>query len=168
MILDPHGFVHVAEDGIARSYGGEQIHLCPTHIVLLLTYCSQPTAPSSTTLLSPMPNLSKWSTTSSLPPRLTKKHLAEVFAVADGFSVKDEHQIFHPSTQLRPAVDPTQTHWREEIGVDLPDEAEISLERYVECSQEPCRTGLECLDSGCDVCIIYDMVAARFCRSSEF
>jgi hypothetical protein len=30
-----------------------------------------------------------------------KKHLAEVFAVVNGLSVKDHDQIFHPSTQLR-------------------------------------------------------------------
>ena len=98
-----------------------------------------------------------------------KKHLAEVFAVVNGLSVKDHDQIFHPSTQLRPAVDPAQTHWREEVEDDSPHEIKTFVEdRYVGCSQKPCRTGLECMDSGCDVCIIYDQMATRFCRSGEF
>ena len=98
-----------------------------------------------------------------------RKHLAEVFAVVNGLSVKDHDQIFHPSTQLRPVVDSARTHWREEVEDDSPHEIKTSVENgYVGCSQKPCRTGLECLDSGCDVCIIYDEMATRFCRSGEF
>ena len=98
-----------------------------------------------------------------------KEHLAEVFALVNGFSVKDEHQIFHPSTQLRPAVDPAKTHWREEVDTKPPRKAGVLPKaRYVGCSQKLCRTGLECSDSGCDICIIYDQMATRFCRSGEF
>jgi hypothetical protein len=103
-----------------------------------------------------------------------KEHLAEVFALVNGFSVKDEQQLYHPSTQLRPAVDPAKTHWREETNTkNPPRKAKVSPEdRYVgECSQKPCRTALDCLDSeseGCDVCIIYDAMATRFCRSGDF
>jgi hypothetical protein len=99
-----------------------------------------------------------------------KEHLAEVFALVNGFSVKDEHQIFHPSTQLCPAVNPAQTHWHENTNTNPPRSADIlPKDRYVACSQEPCRTGLECLGSeGCDICIIYDAMANRFCRSGDF
>jgi hypothetical protein len=98
-----------------------------------------------------------------------KEHLAEVFALVNGFSVKDKHQFFHPSTQLRPAVDPAKTHWREETNTKPSRNADVLPKaRYVGCSQKPCRTGLDCSDSGCDVCIIYDQIATRFCRSGEF
>jgi hypothetical protein len=69
-----------------------------------------------------------------------KEHLAEVFALVNGFSVKDEQQLYHPSTQLRPAVDPAKTHWREDSNTkNPPRKAEVSPEdRYVgECSQKP-------------------------------
>jgi hypothetical protein len=98
-----------------------------------------------------------------------KKHLAEVFAVVNGFSVKDEHQIFHPSTQLRPAVDPAQTHWHEDTSTDHLSQADDFPEkRYVKSSHKLCQTGLDCLDPGYEVCIIYDAMAFRFCRSVIF
>jgi hypothetical protein len=98
-----------------------------------------------------------------------KQHLAEVFALVNGFSVKDNDQIFHPSTQLRPAVDPAQTHWHEETGTDPLSQADDFPEkRYVQSSHKLYQTGLDCLDSGYEVCIIYDAMATRFCRSVDF
>jgi hypothetical protein len=98
-----------------------------------------------------------------------KKHLAEVFALVNGFSVKDNHQIFHPSTQLHPAGDPAQTHWHEETSTDPLSKADdFSEKRYVESSHKLCQTGLDCLDPGDGVCIIYDQMATRFCRSVDF
>jgi hypothetical protein len=97
-----------------------------------------------------------------------KKHLAEVFALVNGFSVKDNEQIFHPSTQLRPAVDPAQTHWREETDTDPPSKVDdFPEERYVKSPQKTCQTGLDCLDPGYEVCIIYDAMATRFCSSGN-
>jgi hypothetical protein len=100
-----------------------------------------------------------------------KQHLVEVFANANGFSVIDHHQIFHPSTQLRPAIDPAETHWREETSASPSRKTNAFPEnRYVKRPHKPCQTGLECLgsDSGCDVCILYDEMPARFCHPGDF
>lgn len=60
-----------------------------------------------------------------------KEHLATIFAKVDGFAVKDHHQILHPSTNLRPAIDPAHTHWQEDTET-APSEAPLG-ERYVHC-----------------------------------
>jgi len=100
---------------------------------------------------------------------LEKEHLTEVFANVNGFSVKDNHQIFHPSTQLRPAIDPAETHWSEEANTSPPQEVnKIPQEnRYVEHPQShtPCNTELDCSNRSFDVCIIYDAMSGRFCYS---
>lgn len=98
-----------------------------------------------------------------------KEHLAETFATVNGFAVKDNHQIFHPSTQLRPAVDPAKTHWQKEHVAAEPNDLDTTSEnRYVQCKLARCSTGLECVGMACDVCIVaYDM-SARYCHHGDF
>ena len=94
-----------------------------------------------------------------------KEHLATIFAKVDGFAVKDHHQIFHPSTHLRPAIDSAQTH-----GQDTEDDvSEAALgERYVHCKLQRCSTGMECVGMGCDVCLIAHDMSARYCHYGDF
>lgn len=119
----------------------------------------------------PLTNLQLTNMIKELPATIDseKEHLTEVFATVNGLSVKDNHQIFHPSTQLRPAVDPAQTHWREENSIDPSRKTSaFSDDRYVRGLQETCQTGIECPEAGCSVCIIYEAMSARFCHSGDF
>ena len=95
-----------------------------------------------------------------------KEHLATIFAKVDGFAVKDHHQIFHPSTHLRPAIEPARTHWQEDTEAD---DSEAALdERYVHCKLQRCSTGMECADMGCEVCFIAHDMSARYCHHGDF
>jgi hypothetical protein len=97
-----------------------------------------------------------------------KEHLAGTFATVNGFAVKDRHQIFHPSTQLRPAIDPTRTHWQD-TNIGETDKSEAVLEeRYVQCKTKRCTTGCECVRMGCDVCIVAHDMSARYCHHGDF
>jgi hypothetical protein len=97
-----------------------------------------------------------------------KKHLAKTFANVDGFAVKDHDQIFHPSTQLRPATDPARTHWQEDIDSKEEDDSEVTFdERYVHCKLKRCSIGIECVGMGCDVCVIAHDMSARYCHHGD-
>lgn len=98
-----------------------------------------------------------------------KEHLAETFATVNGFAVKDVHQIFHPSTQLRPAINLAKTHRHEDSNAAEEDKSNVDLEeKYAKCKPTPCETGVECVGLGCDVCIIaYDMMI-RFCHHGDY
>lgn len=95
-----------------------------------------------------------------------KEHLATIFAKVDGFAVKDHHQIFHPSTHLRPAIDPARAHWQEDTEAD--DSGAALDERYVHCKLQRCSTGMECVAMGCDVCFIAHDMSARYCHHGDF
>ena len=98
-----------------------------------------------------------------------KQHLTEIFATVNGFAVKDLHQIFHPSTQLRPAIDPTRTHWHEHTEFEDVEDSEADLEeRYVRCKPTRCTTGVECVGNGCDMCIIAHDMSARYCHHGDY
>lgn len=98
-----------------------------------------------------------------------KEHVSEAFSGVNGFAVKDRHQIFHPSTELRPAVDPATTHYTDDTSVNEAREVKALLDnRYVQCAYTPCSTGLECVGMGCDVCIIYGAMRLRFCHHGDF
>lgn len=118
----------------------------------------------------PLTNLQLTNMIKELPATIDseKEHLTEVFATVNGFSVKDSHQIFHPSTQLRPAIDPAQTHWREEASINPSRETNAFDDRYVQGLQKSCQTGIERWKAGCRICIIYDAMSARFCHSGDF
>ena len=95
-----------------------------------------------------------------------QQHLAGIFANVDGFAVKDHHQIFHPSTQLRPAIDPAWTHWQQDTEVE---DSEATLdEGYVHCKLQRCSIGIDCVGSGCDVCFIAHDMSARYCHHGDF
>jgi hypothetical protein len=170
MALDPQGFVHVAEDGIARSYARQSILL--RHAACLtrpqLTFLS---ANGTVIDYAPLSNEQLANMVASLPvaSQSEKEHLADLFATANGFAVKDHHQIFHPSTQLRPAVDPARTHWQEDTSTAEADNTDVTFEeRYVRCKPKRCSTGLECTGMGCDVCIIAHDMSARFCHHGDY
>lgn len=94
-----------------------------------------------------------------------KEHLNELFANVSGFAVKDHEQIFNPPTQLRPAIDPDNTNWREDTNVNEAHEAKKSLEnRYVLQATKPCDTSFTCWLFQCDACILYKDLPARYCH----
>ena len=98
-----------------------------------------------------------------------REHLAETFVSVNGFAVKDHHQIFHPSTQLRPAIDPARTHWEEDTDSKEAGNSEAALEvRYVHCKLKRCSNGVECVGMGCDVCVIAHDMSARYCHHGDF
>jgi hypothetical protein len=87
-----------------------------------------------------------------------REDLATTFANVNGFAVKDHSQIFHPSTQLRPATDSK-----------MADNSEAALdERYVHCKLKRCSIGIECVGMGCDVCVIAHDMSARYCHHGDF
>lgn len=96
-----------------------------------------------------------------------KEHLATIFAKVDGFAVKDHHQIFHPSTQLRPAIDPARTHWQDTDEEEADSETALGV-RYVLCKLQRCSTGIECVGVGCDICFIAHDMSSRFCHHGDF
>jgi hypothetical protein len=98
-----------------------------------------------------------------------REHLAETFANVDGFAVKDHHQIFHPSTQLRPAINPARTHWEEDADSEEADNSEAALDkRYVRCKIKRCSINTECVDVDCVVCVIAHNMSARYCHHGDF
>lgn len=168
-MLDPEGFVHVAEDGIARSYA--RMQPLPQHasffVQLQLTLL---TANGTVIDYAPMSNaqLTNMVNNLYLTPN-EREHLATTFADVDGFAVKDHHQIFHPSTQLHPAIDPARTHWEEDTDSKEADNSEDTLEgRYVQCKLKRCSIGIECVGMGCDVCVIAHDMSARYCHHGDF
>lgn len=98
-----------------------------------------------------------------------EEHLMKTFATVNGFAVKDLHQIYHPSTQLRPAIDPARTHWQKAIELEESYDCNVTFEdRHAQCGRALCSAKRDCVDMGCDVCIIaYDM-SARFCHDGGY
>jgi hypothetical protein len=98
-----------------------------------------------------------------------RQHLNKTFATVNGFTVKDLHQIFHPSTQLRPAINPAQTHWQEDTAAARANDSSSTPKyKHVGCKPSECLTGLECMAMGCDVCIIANDMSARFCHHGDY
>lgn len=86
MQLPGDGFVHIADDGIARSYDERGV---------VVDYCRL----SNDQLRSMM---------ESLPPsiRHQQAHLKEVYEGVDGHDVTDKTQIWDPPPELRPFGSP--------------------------------------------------------------
>jgi hypothetical protein len=79
------------------------------------------------------------------------------------------HQIFHPSTQLRPAINPARTHWEEDADSEEADNSEAALDkRYVRCKIKRCSINTECVDVDCVVCVIAHNMSARYCHHGDF
>jgi hypothetical protein len=98
-----------------------------------------------------------------------REHLTKTFATVNGFAVKDLHQIFHPSTQLRPATNPAQTLWQEITKVARTNDSNfIPGDGHIGCTPISSSTGLECVAIGCDVCIIANDMSARFCHHGDY
>lgn len=98
-----------------------------------------------------------------------EEHLVETFATVNGFSVKDLHQIYHPSTQLRPAIDPALTHWQKDNELQEPYDCNVTFEdRHAQCGRTLCSATRECASTGCDICVIAHDMSARFCHHGDF
>lgn len=98
-----------------------------------------------------------------------REHLSKLFANVDGLAVKDHHQIFHPSTQLRPAIDPARTHWEEDADAEEADNSGAALDkRYIHCKLKRCSINTECIDTDCVLCLIAHDTSARYCHHGDF
>ena len=142
MTLDPEGFVHIADDGVARSY----------------------TANNTVIDYAPLSNEQLKQMVSQSPAALAKdrEHLMQVFDVVDGHDVTDKKQIFEPPPLLQPAsVKPvSQPQSRSE-----PQEAVAALvdKRVPMCLGRPCTTTAACVAMECVICAIYDRIGQTLC-----
>jgi hypothetical protein len=85
MTLDPDGFVHLAGDGVARSYAANNT---------VIDYAA-------------LSNSQIQQVISQLPAS-HQKHLEQVFEGVDGYDVTDKSQLLEPPPWLRPfQIEPT-------------------------------------------------------------
>jgi hypothetical protein len=119
MALDPDGFVHIADDGVARSYAANNT---------VIDYAA-------------LSNSQIQQMISQLPVSYQEhqEHLRQVFEGVDGYDVTDKSQLFEPPPWLRPfEIDPTTpTQSRNEAH-----EAASALEnrQITYCVGQPCTT----------------------------
>jgi hypothetical protein len=108
--------------------------LCSISFISTTTSADLPSANGTVIDYAPLSNEQLTNMVNSLPSasKGEKEHLTEIFATVNSFAVKDLHQIFHPSTQLRPALDPAHTHWQENTNIEDANDSEADLEeRYL-------------------------------------
>ena len=131
--LDPAGFTHVADDGVARAYDGNR------NIIAFV----------------PLTNAQLMEYISSLSPSADKAHFHDVYDTIDGYDVSGD-QLTNPGLGFRPpAVAGTATTKRERGDAVLRrDPPEAS------CESEICTTNRGCIeyeDLDCSGCNFLDL-----------
>ena len=142
--------MHVADDGVARSYDEENTVI--DFVGLTNAQLMQ--------IIAQLPNALKNET----------EHLHTVFDAVNGSAVVDEGQLRNPPSWLRPAK-------MSEVGQRSEPSQSRSFARNVEstldardyyCVGQPCTTSAACRFLGCSVCLSVDSIggtfAVGFCR----
>ena len=140
MDADLNGFLHVADDGVARSYNGnatviDYVRLTNEQLMQLL---------------------------SQLPESYQSEmnHLHSTFDNVSGFDVADESQLRDPPSWLRPP--PQHDAIKRSVSSQTRNparRAESTLEvRDYFCVGQPCTNSAACQFLGCSACVYLDAV----------
>ncbi|EEH20848.2 hypothetical protein PABG_03079 [Paracoccidioides brasiliensis Pb03] len=138
---DPHGFTHVADDGIVRSFDSKGNVIAAVRMTNheLMQVASSQTDPEA------------------------KKHLEEVWAEVNGHEVP-EKDLFSPPNNILPTrlTNPeVQDHLQ---MVDFQKRNENGgLTPNVNCRAFTCRESAFCLSQGCTSCVQYDKFMGMNC-----
>lgn len=141
MALDPEGFVHIADDGVARSY----------------------TANNTVIDYAPLSNEQLKQMISGLPASVkeNQEHLHQVFDGVDGYDMTDKKQIFEPPVWLQPASfgqtnQPQSRSEAQEAAAALLDKRQV-------CLGKSCTSTTVCQSFGCSSCSTFDKANFRIC-----
>ncbi|KAI7239786.1 hypothetical protein KC330_g1728 [Hortaea werneckii] len=151
MIKDDGGDIHVADDGVARSYAANGTvidYRKLSHAQLL-------------------------SMTGALPPRLQDKsdYFANVFAKVSGLDVDDEDQIWNPSGHLHgPSLPDAADHDADADSspgqsVNPHSKRQSFPPAFVPlyCLGQPCTRHDACVFMGCEGCVYIDQMKKKYC-----
>ncbi|RHZ63550.1 hypothetical protein CDV55_104648 [Aspergillus turcosus] len=142
--LDLQGFVHVADDGIARSY-----------------------RPDGTVLdYAPLTNEQLLQLIPMYDDEAAQKHLKEVWKGVNGYDVVDMKQIFEPRADLLPLEFSHPDVWAAELAeltpIDLNPATEALEGRQLYCRGKRCTTSGACRYMGCHRCGYFDSMNPRW------
>ncbi|KAI1610664.1 hypothetical protein EDD36DRAFT_331303 [Exophiala viscosa] len=139
--LDDFGFVHFADDGVARSYAGNGT---------VIDYA-------------PLTNEYLMETAQVNRPFISNQsyqHLLEVWDGVDGHNVTFPEQIFDPPASIRPpASDFTQSPDQSEAAVSGAEDLNV---RQFACVGTRCRYSRNCRIAGCNGCGKLDLTIKGF------
>lgn len=150
MERDPAGFIHIAADGVARSYAGS-LH---TKLRLGCTLTLH-TGNGSVIDYAPLSNAQLTKMINRLPAAgaADKERLAGIYEGVNGYTINDRAQIFRPSTELRPVLTSAQNDEHDDASAR---EAKAPLEeRHVQCESNVCFSEEDCPGHGCDICLAF-------------
>lgn len=138
MIIDPEGVVHVADDGVARSYN----------------------ATNGVIDYAPLSNEQLMRIIFHLPPSMEEhhEHLMQVFDGVDGHAVTDKKQILEPPAWLQPVSFNTSTQPQSRSEAQEAAAALLDKRQPPFCSGQRCTTTRACRTMGCSVCAFIDLV----------
>ncbi|KAI6868138.1 hypothetical protein KC323_g3215 [Hortaea werneckii] len=150
MTVDDDGDIHVADDGVARSYAanGTVIDYRKLSHGQLLAM------------------------TGTLPPRLQDKsdYFANVFAKVSGLDVDDEDQIWNPSGHFHgPSLPDAADHDADSSAgqsVNPHSKRQTFYPAFASplyCVGQPCTTNTACAIMGCSVCVYLDQMKKKYC-----
>jgi hypothetical protein len=142
MALDPDGFVHVADDGVARSYAANNT---------VIDYAA-------------LSNSQIQQMISQLPASYQEhlEHLRQVFEGVDGYDVANKSQLLTPPSWLQPfKIEPTTPPQPRDEAHEVASALENRQINY--CTGQPCTNTSACQFLGCSFCGDFDRVDARVC-----
>ena len=148
MTTDGNGYIHLADDGVARSYS----------------------ANGTVIDFRKLTNKQIWQHISKHQHQFNQNltdHLTQVYANTSGFDVNDEQQIWNPPAELRVKAGNSTTTTGSLTSPNPSAEAEKALkDRAIgDCIGRLCTYQLWCVAQGCDGCIFMDEMTVGLCSA---
>jgi hypothetical protein len=129
---DPNGHVHIADDGVIRSYDGNDV---------VISYVPLGDEQIKT-LLANLPE----------PWQKESEHLHAVFDKVNGHDVSNKTQLVDPPTWLRPLK------LARSLEVHYPDKSLLEGRDDWYCRGQPCTSSTACQFLGCSACTFIDQI----------